>query len=73
MTALDLLFVMGQALILSSFVYFLGIFIWWRFNQPADLESAERSSELRLCHEPQVVRNPADDTPSSRHGTIAHA
>jgi hypothetical protein len=73
MTALDLLFVMGQALMLSSFVYFLGIFIWWRLNQPADLESAERSTELRLSEEPRAVQAPTETVESPHHQGIAPA
>ena len=72
MTSLDLLFVMGQALMLSSLVYFLILFAWWRLNRPADLEQAERRAELRLT-EQSLSAESAPDTTESPHQGIAPA
>jgi hypothetical protein len=73
MTALDFLFVMGQALMLSSLVYFLGLAIWWRFNQPADLEAAERFSELKIREETRATPPAIEADESHSHQEIAHA
>jgi hypothetical protein len=73
MTALDLLFVMGQALMLLSLVYFLPLIVWWRFNQPADLEAAERCAELRIKEEAHATLPAVEADESQPHQEIAHA
>jgi hypothetical protein len=73
MTALDFLFVMGQALTLSSLVYFLGLFVSWRLHQPADLEAAERFSELKIREEARATPPAIEPDESHPHQEIAHA
>ena len=73
MTSLDLLFVAGQILMLSSLVYFLALFAWWRLNRPVDLEQAERRAELRLREEVQAARRATQTIESPDHRGIAAA
>ena len=73
MTSLDLLFVLGQALMSLSLVYFLALVVWWRPNRPADLENAERRAELRLSEEPRDVRPDMDTAESAHRQGIAPA
>ena len=73
MTSLDLLFVAGQVLMLSSLFYFLVLFAWWRLNRPADLEQAELRAELRLREEAPAARNATQTIEPPDHRGIAAA